>query len=89
MSIGVLGHMGFFVLAVGICSSSRFKSRRVLLLHDPHQQRAGVELQAGCTGRQEELRSTSEQRLPTEQMNLRSSLPRSAADQQLARRTVE
>lgn len=159
MSIGVLGHMGFFVLAVGICSSSRFKSRRVLLLHDPHQQRAGVELQAGCTGfcsstvtawkswrcsrallldnqqqrlafcwwmvfracskrascrghgceeyvyyktrkfssfwcheisgRQEELQSTSEQRLPTRQINLRSSLPRSAADQQLARRTVE
>lgn len=49
MSIGVLGHMGLFVLAVGICSSSRFKSRKVLLLHDPHQQRAGVELQAGCS----------------------------------------
>ncbi len=164
MSIGVLGHMGFFVLAVGICSSSRFKSRRVLLLHDPHQQRAGVELQAGCSrfctstvtawkwwrcsgalpldnqqqqqlafcwwmvfrtcskpascwghgceeyvyyiitnntrkfssfwcheisGRQEELQSTSEQRLPTKQINLRSSLPRKTADQQLTRRTVE
>jgi hypothetical protein len=30
-----------------------------------------------------------EQRLPTKQINLRSSLPRSAADQQIARRTVE
>ncbi len=49
MSIGVWGHMGFVVLAVEICSSSRFKSRRVLLLNDPHQQRAGGELQAGCS----------------------------------------
>jgi hypothetical protein len=41
------------------------------------------------SGRQEELESTSEQCLPTKQINLRSNLPRSVADQQLARRTVE
>jgi hypothetical protein len=41
------------------------------------------------SGRQEELQSTSEQCLPTKQINLRSSLPRSVADQQLARRMVE